>query len=104
MNKDEEDALRGSIARKLSSGLATMTEPVPVDDADLAEIVNELREVPRTDVDRKLVISGFVDHPYGDEAHRCLECMYYRVHRKWCALPAIALPVEPEWWCRLWRI
>jgi hypothetical protein len=35
---------------------------------------------------------------------RCLECMYYYNHRKWCAWPEIDLPPEPEWWCRLWRI
>jgi hypothetical protein len=66
--------------------------------------VRELRELGRDDLNQKLIVSGFVDHPYGHEGRRCLECMYYRVHRKWCALPAIALPVEPEWWCRLWRI
>jgi hypothetical protein len=104
MNKEEEDALRGAIAGKLSGGLATMTEPVPCNDEEFAAIVRDLREVSRDDVERKLVVSGFVDHPYGDEGRRCLECMYYRVHKKWCALPAIALPVEPEWWCRLWRI
>ncbi len=104
MNKDQEDALRGTIAERLASGLATMTEPVPGDSAEFAAILNELREIPRHDLERKLVVSGFVDHAQGDEGRRCLECMYYRVHRKWCALPAIALPVEPEWWCRLWRI
>ncbi|HEY4016878.1 MAG TPA: hypothetical protein VGM06_26275 [Polyangiaceae bacterium] len=104
MNKDQEDALRGTIAGRLSGGLATTTEPVPADGEEFDAIVRDLREVPRDDVERKLVISGFVDHPQGEEGRRCLECMYYRVHRKWCALPAIGLPVEPEWWCRLWRI
>jgi hypothetical protein len=32
-----------------------------------------------------------------------MECMYFVVHRKWCELPELAWPVEPEWWCRLWR-
>jgi hypothetical protein len=30
--------------------------------------------------------------------------MYYMVHSKCCDLPELALPVEPDWWCRLWRI
>jgi hypothetical protein len=35
---------------------------------------------------------------------RCQECMYYLVHRKWCDLPELFVPVEPDWYCRLWRI
>ncbi len=49
------------------------------------------------------MIGGFTDHPYGEDQMRCLECMYYLVHRKWCDLPELAVPVEPDWWCRLWR-
>jgi hypothetical protein len=30
--------------------------------------------------------------------------MYFLVHRKWCDLPELSVPVEAEWWCRLWRI
>lgn len=30
--------------------------------------------------------------------------MYYQVHRKWCNLPELAVPVKPDWWCRLRRI
>ena len=56
------------------------------------------------DLKSKLVIGGFVDHPYGPEKQRCMECMYYLVHRRWCDLPELAVPVEPDWWCRLWRI
>jgi hypothetical protein len=104
MGKAEDDALRAIIAKKLSSGLATTTEPVPGNSDDFAEILKELRELAPGELEEKLVISGFVDHPYGEEGRRCLECIYYRMHRKWCALPPIALPVEPEWWCRLWRI
>jgi hypothetical protein len=50
------------------------------------------------------VVGGFTNHPYGPEQQRCMECMYYLVHHKWCDLPELAVPVEPEWWCRLWRI
>lgn len=51
-----------------------------------------------------MVISGFVDHPYGPDKQRCRECMYYLVHREWCDLPELAVPVDADWWCRLWRI
>jgi hypothetical protein len=30
--------------------------------------------------------------------------MYYLLHRKFCELPELALPVEPTWSCKLWRI
>jgi hypothetical protein len=52
----------------------------------------------------KLVISGWLLQPYGPDEMRCQECMYYLVHRRWCDLPELSLPAEPEWWCRLWRI
>jgi hypothetical protein len=55
------------------------------------------------DLKNKLIIGGFLNHPYGAEQDRCMECMYYLVHRKWCDLPELAVPVEAEWWCRLWR-
>ena len=65
---------------------------------------SKLRQLDPDDLEAKLVIGGFVDHPYGPDKQRCMECMYYLVHRKWCDLPELAVPVEPEWWCRLWRI
>jgi hypothetical protein len=104
MNRADEDALREKIANILAGGLATTTEPVPEDSEGLRAILSELAEIDPGDLEKKLVVSGFVDHPCDKDDHRCLECMYYRVHRKWCALPTLALPVEPEWWCRLWRI
>jgi hypothetical protein len=66
--------------------------------------LDELRKLGDDDLVGKLKVSGFVDQPYGEDQARCLECMYYLVHRKWCDLPELAVPVEPEWWCRLWRI
>ncbi len=32
------------------------------------------------------------------------ECIYYLPHRKWCDLPELPVPVEPQWWCRLWKL
>lgn len=55
-------------------------------------------EEERRPIEEKLVVSGFVDKPYGEDEQRCLECMYYLVHRKWCNLPELAVPVEAEWW------
>jgi hypothetical protein len=93
-----------NIAQLLRDGLVTQTEPFPETDKEFAAILVELRETARDDLRQKLVIAGFTDKPYGPDQQRCMECMYFLVHRKWCDLPELAVPVEPEWWCRLWRI
>ncbi|MFM9860684.1 hypothetical protein RUR49_19690 [Pseudoxanthobacter sp. M-2] len=104
MPVEDHDQVLARIAELLASGLETMTEPFPETEKEFSQILRELRELPAGDLEQKLVIGGFVDHPYGEEEQRCLECMYYLVHRKWCDLPELAVPVEPHWWCRLWRI
>jgi hypothetical protein len=101
----EEDApLREKIRRRLATGLRTQFEPVPRDHREFEAIVRELGELANEQLDEKLTLAGFLDKPYGRDRQRCHDCMYYLVHRKWCALPALAVPVEPDWWCRLWRV
>lgn len=102
MNTD--DSLRETIAKMMADGLTTQTEPFPETDREFAKLLEELRDLPRDDLVGKLVVSGFVDQPYGPDQLRCQECMYYLVHRKWCDLPELAVPVEADWWCRLWRV
>lgn len=104
MHSDQENALRTLIAKILANGLETQTEPFPENDREFGNLLAALRDRDPNDLEAKLVLSGFVDHPYGEDQMRCQECMYYLVHRKWCDLPELAVPVEPEWWCRLWRI
>lgn len=104
MSKTEDDTLREQIGALMASGLKTQTEPFPENDREFGLLLAQLRELPAEDLQGKLVLSGFVDQPYGPDQMRCQECMYYLVHRKWCDLPELAVPVEPEWWCRLWRI
>jgi len=104
VSKADDDALRDKIGEILAGGLETKTEPFPEDNRQFELLLNELRDIDSDDLEQKLVVGGFVDHPYGEDDQRCLECMYYLVHRKWCDLPELAVPVEPEWWCRLWRI
>jgi hypothetical protein len=84
--------------------LKTRTEPVPKDDLEYGRVSSELAELRPDDVAGKLVVAGLLDHPQGAEPQRCLECMYYAVHRQWCDLPELNVPVDPDWWCRLWRI
>jgi len=104
VSQSDDDILRKRIRDLLANGLDTQTEPFPETEKEFAKILDQLRELDPDDLEGKLVISGFLDHPHGEDEQRCLECMYYLVHRKWCDLPELALPVEAEWWCRLWRI
>ena len=85
-------------------GLATQLEPFPENDRDFSKLLDQLRELSPDDLRRKLIISGWKLSPHGEDDMRCQECMYYLVHKRWCDLPELDLPAEPEWWCRLWRI
>jgi hypothetical protein len=105
MTFDDEDAtLRAEISAELVAGLETCIEPFPETDNAFSAILTELRQLPSDDLKAKLVVGGFLYHPFGRDMMRCRECNYYLIHRKWCDLPEVSLPVEPDWWCRLWRI
>lgn len=103
MDGRNDDTLLETIAKMLASGLETEVEPFPETDREFADILTKLRQLDPTDLKNKLVIGGFTDHPYGPDKQRCMECMYFLVHREWCDLPELAVPVDPDWWCRLWR-
>jgi hypothetical protein len=104
MTTEKESALRAQIGKMLAAGLKTQTEPFPETQREFSSLLAELRYLSRADLAGRLVLSGFADRPYGSDQMRCQECMYYLVHRKWCDLPELAVPVEPDWYCRLWRI
>jgi hypothetical protein len=105
-DRDSAGDVLKRIADLLKGGLQTQTEPFPETDKEFAEILTVLRQIEpgNGSLEKKLVIAGFVDKPYGPERQRCMECMYFLVHRKWCDLPELSVPVEADWWCRLWRI
>lgn len=92
------------IGTLLAGGLKTEVEPFPETQIQFDEILARLRKLPADDLEGRLVIGGFLNHPYGPDQMRCLECIYYLPHRLWCDLPELDLPVEPYWWCRLWRV
>jgi len=104
MNADEAPELRARITEMLALGLETRVEPFPTTEKEFAEIAQQLRGLPPADLERKLVVGGFKDHPHGPENWRCADCIYYLANRRWCDLPELALPVEPDWYCRLWRM
>jgi hypothetical protein len=104
MSSTDNDQVLQQIADMLADGLKTQVEPFPETEKEFNEILAELRHLAPDDLKGKLVISGFTDRPYGPDKMRCMECMYYLANRKWCDLPELAVPVDPQWWCRLWRI
>ncbi len=103
-----ETADHGTLLRMIEDmmkeGLKTQLEPFPETDREFAAILDELRVLKADQLREKLIISGWLLKPYGEEDMRCQECMYFLVHKRWCDLPELSLPAEPDWWCRLWRI
>ena len=102
----DDDKIRAKIADMLSSGLETEVWPRAGTSEEVNEIVARLQVEAGQDLEKKLVIAGFTDHTIeADEIEQpCETCMYYKVHAKFCELPELMVPVEPEWSCRLWRI
>lgn len=104
MNTGDSPELRARIAELLAEGLETQVEPFPPTEKEFAEVAAELRALDPDDLRGRLIVSGFMDHPHGPESWRCADCIYYLANRRWCDLPELALPVEPDWYCRLWRM
>ena len=66
----KDEALLKTIADLMAAGLETQTEPFPETEKEFGGILAELRQLPPEDLNSKLVISGFVDHPYGPDQQR----------------------------------
>lgn len=100
---DEEG--REKIEALLAGGLQTEVFPRADTHEEVQSIVARLQAV-HGDLTQELVIGGFTLKPIEHEGieQACETCMYYKVHRRFCELPELDLPVEPEWSCRLWRI
>ncbi|WP_290990436.1 hypothetical protein [Hyphomicrobium sp.] len=100
-----DDQRREDIRSLLASGLETEVFPRADTHEEVQAIIARLRD-QGGDLKAKLIIAGFTDHTieHGGIEQPCETCMYYLVHRKYCELPELDCPVEPEWSCRLWRI
>ncbi len=98
------DLLLRMIEDMFAGGLVTEVKPFPETDREFAKLLDELRALTADQLREKLIISGWLLEPYGEDQMRCQECMYFLVHRRWCDLPELNLPAKPDWWCRLWRI
>lgn len=106
MDRVALNLLRMRIGELLASGMATQMSPFPANQAEFQAILDRLADLPEEDLTGRLDIGGFAPRPVevaGIE-QRCAECIYYLPHRKWCDLPELPVPVEPQWWCRLWKL
>tara|TARA_Y100000815_G_C13214363_1_gene451898 strand:+ start:584 stop:946 length:363 start_codon:yes stop_codon:yes gene_type:complete len=104
LSGDDQASQRRMIEDLFEGGLETQVDPFPETDKEFSKLLDQLRELGPEDLREKLVVSGWKLTPHGEDEMRCQECMYYLVHKRWCDLPELDLPAEPEWWCRLWRI
>jgi hypothetical protein len=103
---DSDSALRSEAPALLGSGLETEVEPRAYTSELVNETVARLQQLAAGDIEGKLRVAGFTLHAYVSDGldQACETCMYYLTHRKFCELPELALPVEPTWSCKLWRI
>jgi hypothetical protein len=102
---EHDGPVRDQIAALLQGGLKTEVWPRAESSEDVAALVQRLHGVA-ADLRGKLVVAGFTDHVITADGleQPCETCMYYLVNRRFCELPELMLPVEPDWSCRLWRI
>ena len=100
------DETREKIAELLAGGLETEAWPRAETSEMVNKVINRLRVEAGDDLEKRLVIGGLTDHTISAEdiEQPCQTCMYYLVHRRYCELPELDIPVEPDWSCRLWRI
>ncbi len=101
----DQQAVRDQIQELLEGGLETAWADRADTPEKTREIVAELRASDGS-LKSKLVIGGFTLHPveHAEIEQACETCMYYLVHRRYCELPELDVPVEAEWSCNLWRI
>lgn len=92
------------IEDEFKAGLTTIVEPFPETDKQFFALLDQIRKLDPDQLREKLIQSGWLLTPWGPDEMRCQECMYFLVHKRWCDLPELALPAEPDWYCRLWRI
>jgi hypothetical protein len=74
----------------------------PVETAD--SIVEQLRAL--SDKKERLKIAGLIREPFedGEIKQECGNCIYFLPNHRFCDLPELQVPVNADWWCRLWRV
>ncbi len=102
-----DDELRRSLEKLLKDGLETDWKDRAYTSDQVNFVTNKLRSLAVDDWPEKLKVAGFTLVPFGEDdevSQSCKTCMYYLKHRRFCELPELNCPVEPEWSCILWRI
>ncbi|CAE6784452.1 hypothetical protein [Nitrospira defluvii] len=108
--KDADDILRSKLQQLLKDGLKTEVEPRAYTSEMVTQLVSRLQAIPPDHYADKLTAAGVTLTPYAppedddDLKQSCETCMYFVIHRQFCDLPELHLPVEKDWSCRLWRI
>lgn len=100
----DDGKVRQEIKSLLEGGLKT--EAVPrADTPEQVEAISARLRAARS-LKEKLVSAGFELQAFeeGGIEQECQSCVRFAVHRKFCEVPELLLPVEPEWSCRLWRL
>ncbi|GGI25963.1 MULTISPECIES: hypothetical protein [Bradyrhizobium] len=105
MASASDESLRSRIIGLLTSGLATDVYPRADSHEQVQRLVCDLR-LAGDDLEAKLKLAGFTSYPieHAGITQLCETCMYYKVHQRFCELPELNVPVEPDWSCKLWRI
>lgn len=109
MDTDDE-TLRVTLRKLLQDGLKTEVDPRAYTSEEVQQLISRLQSLPQNDYSGKLVAGGFTLAPYAspeqddDLKQSCETCMYFVIHRRFCDLPELRMPVEKDWSCRLWRI
>ncbi|MEP7012146.1 MAG: hypothetical protein ABJC13_17630 [Acidobacteriota bacterium] len=106
MRAIEVETVRIWVDGLLSYGIKSTMSPFPDTQSEFLAIVRDLRRLEKNDLLGRLDLGGFANYTVGEgeEMQRCQECIYYLPNGKWCDLPELPVPVEPHWWCRLWKM
>ena len=67
-------------------------------------LIARIRATPG--VMEKAEIAGLRREPFddGEVKRACANCIYFLPRHGHCDLPELNFPVNPDWWCRLWRV
>jgi hypothetical protein len=75
-----------------------------VSDPASQAIVDRLRAA--AGMKERAVIAELAHAPVESDgiSRSCENCIYFLARRSWCDLPELDIPVDPEWYCALWRV
>ena len=58
------------------------------------------------DLKARCEIAGLARAPIEEDGitKACDNCIYFLARRGWCDIPELNIPVDPDWYCLLWRV